>query len=215
MRQHDPTTQMPTDDQARDQARDLTRDLTHDLARDLDGTFERFVLAWQHRIYGFALRLCAQPQDAEELAQDTFVRAYHALAAYDRERIRALNLRAWLYQITLNAFRNRVARRRLPVDRLDGATDPRPLRIVGDRRDEPETALGARELRAVLAARIRALPPALRVAVVLRYVEGFSYAEMAALLEQPDGTVKSNICRGTRLLREMLASELCEACEGA
>lgn len=213
MQQHDSTKQ-PTGTLAEHLAHSLTNhvvdELTDSLARDLSGTYEQFVLAWQNRIYGFALRLCAQPQDAEELAQDTFVRAYRALATYDPERIRSINMRAWLYQITLNAFRNRAARRRLPVDRLDDPLDPRPLKVVGDRRDEPEAALGAVELRAILAARLRALPSALRIAVVLRYVEGFSYREIGTLLDQPDGTVKSNIHRGTKLLREMLASEMCE-----
>ena len=77
------------------------------LARDLDGTFERLVRDYQDRLYSFACRLARNPEDAEEIAQDAFVRAYRALKTYPAERIRALSLKAWLYQITLNTARNR------------------------------------------------------------------------------------------------------------
>src|SRR5262245_21888208 len=78
------------------------------LAIDLDGAFAQLVLSYQRRLFGFALRLCGSPQDAEEVAQDAFVRAYRALAAYPEDRVRTLRLGAWLTQIALNVVRNRV-----------------------------------------------------------------------------------------------------------
>src|SRR5512141_774649 len=93
------------------------------LARDLDGCFERMVREYQDRLYSFAHRLSGNPQDAEEIAQDAFVRAYRAMRAYPAERIRALQLKAWLYRITLNVARNRMRGKRhnhVSIDERDG-----------------------------------------------------------------------------------------------
>ncbi len=89
------------------------------LAGDLDGTFEELVTAYQDRLYSFALRLTGRREDAEEVAQDAFVRAYRALGGYPAERVRAMALRAWLYQITLNVARNRFRGKKLKLVSLD------------------------------------------------------------------------------------------------
>src|SRR5690348_17175941 len=89
------------------------------LAADLDGHFEELVRTFQDRIYGFTLRLTSSPQDAEESAQDTFVRAYRALQRYPAERIATIKLKAWLYQIALNVVRNRVRGVRLTQVAID------------------------------------------------------------------------------------------------
>src|SRR5450756_2931684 len=81
------------------------------LAEDLEGCFERLVREYQDRLYSLAHRLAGNPEDAEEIAQDAFVRAYRAMKTYPAERIRALSLKAWLYQITLNVARNRRRRK--------------------------------------------------------------------------------------------------------
>ena len=73
------------------------------------------VVAYQDRLFSFALRLTGRREDAEEVAQDAFVRAYRALGAYPAERIRTMALRAWLYQITLNVARNRFRGKKLKV----------------------------------------------------------------------------------------------------
>src|SRR5207253_10898988 len=90
------------------------------LAQDVDLHFERLVCEYQDRLYGFALRLMSQREDAEEVVQDALVRAYRALKTYSAERIRAMALRSWLYQITLNVARNRLRRKRHPTETLDG-----------------------------------------------------------------------------------------------
>jgi RNA polymerase sigma-70 factor, ECF subfamily len=79
------------------------QDMSAALAADLDGSFEQVVVAYQHRLYAFALRLTGNPQDAEEITQDAFVRAYRALATYPASRLRSLALRPWLHQITLTS----------------------------------------------------------------------------------------------------------------
>src|SRR5579862_10030674 len=74
------------------------------LATDLDSHFHYLVLSFQQRLYTFALRQSGSPQDAEDIVQETFIRAYHALADYPPERIRAMKIQAWLYKIALNVF---------------------------------------------------------------------------------------------------------------
>jgi RNA polymerase sigma-70 factor (ECF subfamily) len=178
---------------------DETR-LSHLLARDLDAHFEAMVLHFQDRIYRFALRLSRSPQDAEEIAQDAFIRAYRALQSYPAERVRAMALRPWLYQIALNAFRNRVRRKRLPLAEMDteiASPDHGP-----DRQAEA-VVQGEEVMRA-----LDTLPDRLRAAVVLRHVEGLSYDEIASVLDQPVGTVKSNVHRGVGALREMPGLEM-------
>jgi RNA polymerase sigma-70 factor (ECF subfamily) len=173
------------------------------LASDLDGSFEALVAAHQDRLYSIALRMLGDPGDAEEAAQDAFVRAYRALAGYDAERIRELRLRAWLATIVLNLCRSRIGRR--------VAAGPRPLSLDAAPAGTLEPAAdddagpAARVLRGDAASRwaglLLTLPPAYRSAVVLRHVDGLSYPEVAAALDRPEGTVKAQVHRGIALLR--------------
>lgn len=181
-------------------ADDVDAALTELMVVDLDGAFERLVLAYQGRLYGFALRMTANPDDAEEIAQDAFVRAYRALGGYDLERRRGLALRPWLYRIALNVARNRARRKRLQLIPLDGPEDSR-WEPMDDERGRPEAIVIRTEGEAELAALVASLPPRYRTAVVLRHVAGLGYEEAATVLGQPVGTVKSNCHRGVRLLR--------------
>jgi RNA polymerase sigma-70 factor (ECF subfamily) len=180
---------------------DQTGTLTLGLADDLDGHFEEMVLAYQERIYRFALRLAGNSQDAEEIAQDAFVRAYRALKQYPRERVHSLILRPWLYQICLNVFRNHVRRRTLQVVPLDGDL------YAGSDRERPERVAEVAEGNRELANLLAALPERYRAAVVLRHIEELGIAEIATVLKQPEGTVKSNIHRGMQLLRQTVETE--------
>lgn len=174
------------------------------LAVDLDGSFEHLVRLFQDRLYAFALRLTGNPPDAEEITADALVRAYQALGSYPAERVRALALRPWLYQITLNVFRNRVRGRRPQVVSLEPAGADRPVEGKGGAVEQPDVALERAQLRNTLAALLAALPERTRVAVVLRHVQGLGYGEIAGLLEQPVGTVKANVHRGVQRLRASL-----------
>lgn len=177
------------------------------LAADLDSNFERFVEVYQHRLYAFALRLIGNPHDAEEIIVDALVRAYQALGQYDTGRIEALELRPWLYQITLNVFRNRMRGRRLHMvsyDQRDGSQVPE---TAGDRSVQPEAALERAELRDILTTALARLPERERIAVTLRHVQGIGYSDMAAMLQQPVGTVKANVHRGVRRLRRALRND--------
>lgn len=174
------------------------------IAVDLDGHFERLVRTYQDRLYGFALRLTGNRQDAEESTQDAFVRAYRALEGYPEERRRELRIRPWLYQIVLNLIRNRARRSTLAVVSVDGSVGD-SLAARGD--EQPEQAAVRAETQSQLAQAIARLPRRYGAAVVLRHVQGLSYAEAAEILEQPVGTTKSDVHRGLRLLRVALEAE--------
>jgi len=179
------------------------------LATDLEGHFEDVVVIYQDRLFGFAWRLLGSSRDAEEVTQDAFVRAYHALQSYPSERRRALQLRAWLYQIALNVVRNRVRRQRLSEVPLDAeVASGLPAHSLDE---QPEEVAVRDERRGVLARALAALPERYGAAVVLRHVHDLSYAEAADILGQPVGTVKSDVHRGLRLLREVLGGGIDDA----
>jgi RNA polymerase sigma-70 factor (ECF subfamily) len=176
-------------------------DLPAALAEDRDGTFAGLVATFQDQLYAFALRLAGNPHDAEEIVADAFVRAYQALDRYPAERIRALLLRPWLYQITRNVFRNHVRGRRwhpMPHDQPGPESD---MALTDEAAEQPESMVERAELREMLTAQVAALPERERVVVVLHHVQGLGYGEIAHMLEQPIGTVKANVHRGVQRLR--------------
>ncbi len=185
---------------------DLT--LAAGLATDLDRAFPTLVEAHSGRLFTIANRYLGVPSDAEEVAQDALVRAYDALAGYDRDRIRGLRLRPWLATITLNLARNR--RRRIADRRPPASLEP--LLVAGWEPSASSNALPSaiadrREAQSELAAALRNLAPAIREAVVLRHVDGMSVAETAAALGRPEGTVKAQVHRGLAMLRQNLIVE--------
>lgn len=161
------------------------------LADDLDAHFETLLLAHQDRLFTIALRTSGDRSDAEELVQDAFVRAYRALAVWPPDRIRDLRLRGWLTTILLNAGRNRARIRRVPTTELAFDPGAEPAADPLARRDE----------RDAWARLLAELSPAQRIAVVLRHVDGLSYAEIAEALGRPEGTVKAHVHRGLAALR--------------
>ncbi|MFN2527711.1 MAG: RNA polymerase sigma factor [Candidatus Baltobacteraceae bacterium] len=173
------------------------RRLAAELARDCDATFERFVLAYQDRIYAFCVSLTKDRGTAQEIAQDVFVRAYAALKTYDTQRICELSLRGWLYQIALNLTKNSRRRKRFDLTAIDDAHD-----AVSDAKvaHEVEQAELARTIRAA----VGRLPVPMRAAVVLRHLNDLPYDEIARITGQPEGTIKSNVHRGMALLRKEL-----------
>jgi RNA polymerase sigma-70 factor (ECF subfamily) len=158
-----------------------------------DRFFERMVIDHQNRIYALGFALTGNRHDAEEVAQDTFLRAYRALCTYPPDRMRELKQKAWLHQIAVNVVRNRVRGVHPKLVELNGSE---PARGSGPEED----AMRKLEIDE-LAARVAGLPPRYREAVVLRHVQELSYAEVADALGQPVGTVKANVHRGLKLLR--------------
>jgi RNA polymerase sigma-70 factor, ECF subfamily len=172
------------------------------LATDLDRNFQHLVLRTQQRLYAFVLRQTGCPQDAEDIVQETFIRAYHALADYPVERIRSMKLQAWLYKIALHVFYRHRSGQRLECTSLDLSEESLLLDIEDDEREQPEKILEDRETLRELEAQISCLPEQYRVAVCCYYFEELNYREIAELLNQPVGTVKSNVHRGMLLLRK-------------
>lgn len=163
------------------------------------------VLTYLTPLYATALRLARNPADAEDLVQDTVVKAFRFSAKYQR----GTNLKAWLYTILHNTWRNRVrGEARSPVDvDSDLVEEAAQQREGGAPVETPERLLLQGTLDPDLQAALDALPEAFRQAVWLRDVEEFSYGEMAAMLEVPIGTIMSRISRGRRLLYERLTRE--------
>ena len=167
--------------------------------------FEAEALASLDSLYRAALRLTRAPADAEDLVQDTYLKAFRAADSFEP----GTNLRAWLFTILHNTARNRVrdrARDTVSVDSefVDRAAELPPAgRSVGAG-ETPETLLLRETLAPELQAAIDELPDQFRQAVWLRDVEEFSYAEIASMLSIPAGTVMSRISRGRHLLFEKL-----------
>jgi RNA polymerase sigma-70 factor (ECF subfamily) len=178
------------------------------MAEDLDGSFEDLVRMYQDRLYSYALRLTAKPEDAEEVAQDAFVKAYRALATYPADRIRGLALRPWLYRITLNTARNRFRGKKLRTVSLDHPIAPgseETWEAPDSPEERPDRRYEKRRERQDIAGLMADLPDRYRSALQLRYVEGLRLEEVASVLGQPLGTVKSNVHRGINALREALS----------
>jgi RNA polymerase sigma-70 factor (ECF subfamily) len=155
--------------------------------------FERMVHEHKDRIFAASLAMTGNRHDAEEVAQDTFFRAYRALETYSPDRIRELKERAWLHQIAVNVVRNRMRGVRPRLVELNGSES--------DHSPGPEALALERMQIDELATRVAELPVRYREAVVLRHVRELSYAEVAEVLGQPMGTVKANVHRGLKLLR--------------
>lgn len=172
------------------------------LAEDVDAAFPGFLAHHQDLVYRVALRMTGRPADAEDLAQEAFIRAYGALRTYDADRLRDLRPRGWLATIVTNAGRNRARRRSPATTDLEEVAGSAP-----DHEPGPERLLEEREAAAAWRRRLDALPVRYRQAVELRHVDGLSYPELAAALERPLGTVKSDVHRGVRLLRAAWQAE--------
>jgi RNA polymerase sigma-70 factor, ECF subfamily len=164
-----------------------------------EDAFTAEALSYVDSLYGTALRLTRRPQDAEDLVQDTFLKAFKSAHQFER----GTNLKAWLFTILHNTFRN-VRRHdgRNPVD-VDSEVVERAVdELTGE--STPEDLLTRASLDVDLQAALDALPEAFREAVWLRDVEELSYAEIAGVLDVPMGTVMSRISRGRRALFESL-----------
>jgi RNA polymerase sigma-70 factor (ECF subfamily) len=182
------------------------RAVTRFLAGDEAG-FEQIVRHYSAPLFSLAARLVG-PSEAEDVVQETFLRAYRGLESFRGES----SLKTWLYAIALNRARARhgtLARlralfvpgsRRADEDDLADSLDSAP-----DPGETPEESTMHKEQRVRLRAAVRELPDEFRHAVVLRDLEALSYSEIAEVLGVPIGTVRSRIARGRAILREELS----------
>ena len=181
--------------------------------RAVSPAFEAEALASLDSLYRTALRLTRVPADAEDLVQETYLKAFRAADSFEP----GTNLRAWLFTILHNTARNRARDRARDTVAVDSETVEQRGRRAADvgrrpaRRDAGDAA-AARDARPELQAAIDALPEAFRQAVWLRDVEEFSYAEIAEMLAIPVGTVMSRISRGRRMLFDRLQPPATSQC---
>jgi RNA polymerase sigma-70 factor (ECF subfamily) len=166
-------------------------------------------LAMEHMpaLYSAALRMTRNPSDAEDLVQETYLKAYRSFATFTE----GTNLKAWLYRILTNTYINsyRAAKRRPEISDVEDVEDLylyRRLAPVDGHdpgRSAEDVALDSFTDEQVKAA-IESLPDIFRIAVLLADVEGFSYKEIAEITDVPIGTVMSRIHRGRRALQKAL-----------
>jgi len=181
------------------------------LARDLNRYFERLVLTYQDQLYAFVLLRIRSPQAAQEVVQSALERAYYALKNYSTRQVQLLKLEPWLYEITRNVFYNYVRENHTRASRLPSI----PLDLSGDSllldlEDQslgPDEEVCRRESRHELEMQVSRLPDLYRETMKLYYFNDLTSREIAEQLNQPIGTVKANVHRGTQLLRKMLDTD--------
>jgi RNA polymerase sigma-70 factor (ECF subfamily) len=158
--------------------------------------FEEMVRAYQHRVFGVALRMLGSTAEAEDVAQETFLRAHRALREFRGDA----KLSTWLYAITSRLCLTRLGSNEHALTRLG---EDSIMRFAHDA-DGPDAALEQTELETALHRAIAGLPDDRRIVVVLRDLEGLSYEEIGQALDLPTGTVRSRLHRARLDLREKL-----------
>jgi RNA polymerase sigma-70 factor (ECF subfamily) len=177
---------------------------TRELDRTLKERFERDVVPLLPSLYSAALRMTRNPADAEDLVQETTLRAYRGFAGFEE----GTNLKAWLYRILTNTFINSYRKKQrepqtVPDDNVEDWYLYDRLAAQNSESSAETTVLESMPDEDVKAA-LDALPEGYRMAVLLADVEGFSYREIADILEIPIGTVMSRLHRGRRALEKAL-----------
>jgi RNA polymerase sigma-70 factor (ECF subfamily) len=174
---------------------------TEDQDRELRERFERDALPILPSLYGAAMRMTRNPSDAEDLIQETFLRAYRGFGGFTE----GTNLKAWLYRILTNTFINSYRKRqREPVTVLEDEIPDWYLYGTEQSEASAETEVLDRMPDADVKEALDALPEQFRMAVWLADVEGFSYKEIAEILDIPIGTVMSRLHRGRKSLEKRL-----------
>ena len=158
--------------------------------------FEELVRTQQHRVYGLALRMLGDPAEAQDVAQEAFLRAHRGLPEFRGDA----RLSTWLYAIASRLCLNRLAGSERRIVRHGDDT----LSRLADAHPGPDQALERSELEEALHRAIGELPEERRIVVVLRDVEGLAYEEIAEVLELPIGTVRSRLHRARLDLKEKL-----------
>src|SRR5262245_40053906 len=163
------------------------------------GAYRKLVESHMRAVYALGYRLLSNADDADDVAQETFVRAYRALDRYDERYSFYTWLRAIATRVALNEIAKRKRRRTDRGQAFETASD-----TVADDRADAVAARADVELRARVQTGLAALPEEYRAVLVLRAEQQMSYAEIAAALDVPVGTVMSRLHRGRALLRRAL-----------
>lgn len=169
--------------------------------------FERDAMQFASQLYSAALRMTRNPADAEDVVQETYLKAYRAYDTFEA----GTNLKAWLYRILTNTYINRYRKKkRRPTEvELDEVEDLYLYKKVGgpargDVSPSAEEEVLESFVDADVKAAVEALPDNFRMPVLLADVEGFSYKEIAEIMDVPIGTVMSRLHRGRKALQQAL-----------
>jgi RNA polymerase sigma-70 factor (ECF subfamily) len=167
------------------------------------GAFDLLVLKYQHKVIKLVARLLRDPTEAEDVAQEAFVKAYRALGSFRGDSA----FYTWLYRIAVNTARNSIAsRQRRPLDYEAELSESEQNNVAARLKhdDTPEATVLSEEIRQTVNSAIEQLPEDLRTAIVLREIEGLSYEEIAAAMDCPVGTVRSRIFRAREAIDRAL-----------
>ena len=172
--------------------------------------FDLLVRKYQHKVVKLVLRYVRNPAEAEDIAQEAFIKAYRALPQFRGDSA----FYTWMYRIAINTAKNSLASRdRSPIAYDLDLNDPEESHSVQAKLQDPDTPEGmalTEEIRLIVNSAIEGLPEELKTAIVLRELDGLSYEEIAAAMECPVGTVRSRIFRA----REAIDKRLREVFEG-
>jgi RNA polymerase sigma-70 factor (ECF subfamily) len=167
---------------------------------DLD-SFNQLILRWERPIYALAYRVIGREEDARDVCQEAFMRAYRALPGFKGEA----KFSSWLYRITLNLCRDWIRRqRRAPVMQMPEETDLLDAQAAAEPSESIEDLVARRELTAVVEQAMAQLPAEQRTAIVLKEYHGMTFQEIADLQGCPLSTVKTRLYQGLSVLRRHL-----------
>jgi RNA polymerase sigma-70 factor (ECF subfamily) len=168
-------------------------------------SFEKEAIPHADLLYNYALRMTNNPEDANDLVQETYLKAFRFWESYEQ----GTNIRAWLFRIMKNSYINRYRREvREPetVEYDDGRNLHTSLRDDKGEHNDAQDLVFASLLDDEIASAVASLPDEFRTAVILCDIEGLTYEEVAAFMECPLGTVRSRLHRGRKLLRGRLGA---------
>lgn len=172
------------------------------LARGGDtDAFNQLVLRWERPIYALAYRVIGREEDARDVSQDTFLRAYRALSGFKGEA----KFSSWLYRIAMNLCRDWIRKqRRTPVVQAPEGVDITDMAAERGPVESIEDLVERRQLSAVVADAMHALPEEQRMAIILKEYHGMTFQEIADLQQCPLSTVKTRLYQGLTVLRRQL-----------
>jgi len=178
-------------------------ELVRRVQRGERGAFDLLVLRYQHKVVKLVSRLLRDPSEAEDVAQEAFVKAYRALGSFRGDSA----FYTWLYRIAVNTARNTMAARQRRPLAYEAELSENEQTVVESRMrhgDTPEATVLSDEIHRTVNSAVEELPEDLRTAIILREIEGLSYEEIAEAMDCPVGTVRSRIFRAREAIDRSL-----------